>query len=102
MQNWAMEVNLAIRKNWTLSKESPENICSLATTIRLRLLEDGTISELRIAKSSGNADFDEECMNALKLTDRVPPVPPSLAGRVSKIAITFAGKDLASCGPTSR
>jgi TonB family protein len=100
MQNWAMEVHSAIRKNWALSKElSPDNMCNLATTVRVRLLEDGTISEPRITKSSGNADFDEGCMNALSLTNRIPPAPMSPAGKVPRgIVLVFAGSDLASCG----
>jgi len=104
MQNWATEVNFAIRKNWTLSKElSPENMCNLAATVRVRLLEDGTISETRIAKSSGNANFDEECMSALNLTSRLPPVPLFPAGKALRgIVIVFAGRNLASCGPASR
>ena len=104
MQNWAMEVRSAIRKNWALSKElSPDNMCNLGTTLRVGLLEDGTISEPRITKSSGNADFDEACMTALGLTNRVPPPPMLPDGKVPKgIVLIFAGRDLASCGPTSR
>ena len=101
MQNWAIGVHSAIRKNWALSKEfSPGDLCNLATTVRVSLLEDGTISDLRIAKGSGDADFDGGCMNALSLTKRVPPPPLSPTGKVPKgIVIVFAGKDLASCGP---
>jgi hypothetical protein len=104
MQNWAIGVYSAIRKNWALSQESPRgDLCNLATTIRVSLLEDGTISDQRIAKGSGDADFDGGCMNALSLTKRVPSPPLSSTGKVPKrIVITFHGKDLASCGPTNR
>jgi TonB family protein len=106
MNTWATAVFDAIRGNWSLAKDFPvRDIRNFRTTIRLRVLEDGSISEPRITKASGDADFDESCMKALALTRKVSPPPASMVARVQRglgIALVFDGASLASCGLTCR
>ena len=38
---------------------------------------DGTLSDVKLTKSSGNSFVDDACVDAAKLTRKVPPPPPS-------------------------
>jgi TonB family protein len=41
---------------------------------------DGTISGVRLTKPSGNSFVDDACVDAAKLTGKVPPPPASVHG----------------------
>jgi TonB family protein len=48
--------------------------------ITFRIAPDGTIGDVKLAKSSTNNFVDDACVNAAKLTGKVPPPPPTMHG----------------------
>jgi protein TonB len=48
--------------------------------ITFRIGPDGAISDVKLAKSSTNSFVDDACVDAAKLTGKVPPPPPSRHG----------------------
>jgi TonB family protein len=48
--------------------------------IAFRIGPDGTISDVKLAKSSANSFVDDACVDAAKLTGKVPPPPPTMHG----------------------
>lgn len=48
--------------------------------ITLRIAPDGTIGEVKLVKSSTNSFVDDACVDAAKLTGKVPPPPPTMHG----------------------
>ena len=48
--------------------------------ITFRIAPDGTISDVKLAKSSTNSFVDDACVDAAKLTGKVPPPPPTMHG----------------------
>ncbi len=48
--------------------------------IRFRIGTDGTLSDIKLSKSSGNSFVDDSCVQAAQLTRKVGPPPPSLHG----------------------
>jgi protein TonB len=48
--------------------------------ITFRISPDGTISDVKLAKSSTNSFVDDACVDAAKLTGKVPPPPPTMHG----------------------
>jgi len=48
--------------------------------ITLRIAPDGTIGDVKLVKSSTNSFVDDACVDAAKLTGKVPPPPPTMHG----------------------
>ena len=48
--------------------------------ITFRIAPDGAISDVKLAKSSTNSFVDDACVDAAKLTGKVPPPPPTMHG----------------------
>jgi TonB family protein len=48
--------------------------------ITFRIAPDGTIGDVELAKSSTNSFVDDACVDAAKLTGKVPPPPPTMHG----------------------
>ena len=48
--------------------------------ITFRIAPDGAISDVKLAKSSTNSFVDDACVDASKLTGKVPPPPPTMHG----------------------
>jgi TonB family protein len=44
--------------------------------IRFRIAADGTLSDIKLMKTSGNPLVDDACVSAAQLTRKVPPRPP--------------------------
>jgi TonB family protein len=44
--------------------------------IRFRIGADGTLSDIKLTKTSGNPLVDDACVSAAQLTRKVPPPPP--------------------------
>ena len=44
--------------------------------VRFRIASDGTLSDIKLTKTSGNPLVDDACVSAAQLTRRVPPPPP--------------------------
>lgn len=48
--------------------------------IVFHIAADGTLTGIKMVKSSGNNFVDDACIDAAKLTAKVPPPPPSVHG----------------------
>jgi TonB family protein len=48
--------------------------------ILFHIQADGTLVDIRLTKSSGNNFVDDSCVDAAKLTGKVPPPPPGTRG----------------------
>ncbi|HEY4184906.1 MAG TPA: TonB family protein [Polyangia bacterium] len=63
----------------------PEQI-STPPEIRFRFSDDGTISDVKLTKSSGNPLIDDACIDAAKLARKVPPPPSTFHKRGISVA----------------
>ncbi len=59
-----------IRRYWQDS-----NINVLRTVVYFRIEKDGTVSKLKISKSSKNDVFDKNALRAIELASPFPPLP---------------------------
>ena len=57
-----------------------DQINSNPPEISFHIKPDGTIADVRLTKPSGNSFVDDACMDAAKLTGKVPPPPPGTRG----------------------
>ncbi len=48
--------------------------------IVFHIAPDGTLTGIKLTKSSGNSFVDDACVDAAKLTAKVPPPPPTVRG----------------------
>jgi TonB family protein len=62
----------------------------LAADIEFLVAADGTLTHVRVSRSSGNADFDQSCVQAFQQVGSVGPKPD---GKSSTWVLTFRMKD---------
>ena len=71
--------------------EKPPGLSDLLTAdVAFLLAADGTISRVRVERSSGNAEFDASCIEAFR---RVGSIGPTPSGKSDTFVITFKMKD---------
>lgn len=95
---YATAIYNAVRRNWVTPTGlvTDAELATLSATIKVRIADDGTLSDPVLSKSSGNQYFDDSCIQAVKSTGRVPPPPENLRGTYKRgVNFKFAGKDLA-------
>jgi TonB family protein len=51
--------------------------------IRFRIGSDGTLSDIKMTKSSGTAQVDDACVSSAQQTRKVPPPPGGRARNLS-------------------
>jgi TonB family protein len=94
---YATAIFEAVRSHWNPPSGlvSDAEINRLTSTVRIRVGEDGSISDSKLLKSSGNSFYDDSCIAAIQATHKVPP-PPADVRRIAArgYALDFAGKDL--------
>ena len=75
------EIKGLLTQNYNLpAGMAPEQI-STPPEIRFHLGDDGTLSDVKLMKSSGNPLVDDACVDAAKQTRRVPPPPSNFKKR---------------------
>lgn len=73
-----------ILRNWE-SRQS-----SLGTTVMLfKVQRDGTITDVAVERSSGNPTLDFIATRALRLTQKIPPLPPEYTNPSLTVHLTF-------------
>lgn len=75
-----------LKQNYNLpAGMAPESV-STPPEIRFRFSDDGTISDVKLTKSSGNPLVDDACVDAAKLAHKVPPPPSTFKKRGISVA----------------
>jgi TonB family protein len=94
---YATAIYNAIRNNWSVPTGlSLGDVLNFETAIQVRISEDGTILEPKLRRSSGNALFDDSCLQAVQATRHVPPPPASQRAKYRRgLGLVFEGKSLA-------
>jgi TonB family protein len=94
---YATAVHEAISRNWSVPAGlSVGEVSNYQTEIRVSIAPDGELVNPSIVHSSGNALFDDACMQAIQTTHRVPPPPAPVRARFRRgVALAFMGKELA-------
>jgi colicin import membrane protein len=87
MEGYFARLVAALRQNL----EKPPGLSDLLNAdVAFYLAADGTISRVRIARSSGNAAFDAACIEAFR---RVGSIGPTPSGKSDDYVVTFRMKD---------
>ena len=64
-----------LRANYNFPAGLTPNQIPVLPEITFRIAPDGTVSDVKLAKSSTNSFVDDACVDAAKLTGKVPPPP---------------------------
>jgi len=59
------------------------------TKVEFTVLRDGTITNIRIIKSSGNVQLDEFAVRSLQVTRTLGPLPDTVKRNYVKLSVTF-------------
>ncbi|HEX3902806.1 MAG TPA: TonB family protein [Polyangia bacterium] len=69
-----------LRANYNLPAGLTPDQVPIPPEITFHIAPDGTIGDVKLAKSSANSFVDDACVDAAKLTGKVPPPPPTRHG----------------------
>lgn len=58
-------------------------------TVMFVIERDGTLSEIKVEKGSGDRTYDRACLRAVQVTERLPPLPPEFTAPRLKIHLEF-------------
>lgn len=61
----------------------------LTTEVTLRVLRDGTITQRKMTRASGNKLMDDSVMKAVEAVPKLRPLPPGFGGSSKDIVIEF-------------
>ncbi|NDV28458.1 cell envelope integrity protein TolA [Desulfovibrio sp. JC010] len=89
VQVYASIVKEAVRKNWRYPVFGQKQ--NLMARVQIQLKSNGEISDIKLLDSSGNVDFDDSVMTALRDTE-VLPEPPGTSIRT--LVVNFNLHDL--------
>ncbi len=73
VQVYASIVKETVRKNWRYPVFGQKN--NLVAKVQIELKSSGEISNIKLLESSGNVDFDDSVMTALRDTEVLPKPP---------------------------
>jgi TonB family protein len=79
------ELQRRVKRNWI----PPEQGNSRRSVLRFSISRNGEISNLRVGKSSGNADSDAAAMDAVRRAAPFRSLPAGYKGRTIDIQFTF-------------
>ncbi|MEO0085170.1 MAG: TonB family protein [candidate division WOR-3 bacterium] len=76
-----------IAQNW----EDPYSAqtATWKATVMFVIERDGTLSEIKVEKSSGDRTYDLACLRAVQVTEKLPPLPPEFTAPRLKIHLEF-------------
>jgi len=82
---WARQVHIRVRNNWIIPMAAHLGFKG-KVSIDFEVLRDGTIKNIIISSQSGIMSFDQAALNALAMSNPLPPLPeiypkPILRGR---------------------
>jgi TonB family protein len=79
-----------IQDNW-LNPYEGQALTRTATVV-FTIEKDGTVKEVKVEKSSGDAAYDAAAARALLVLDKLPPLPPEFTGPRLKLHLEFEHK----------
>jgi TonB family protein len=80
----------AINSNW-LNPYAGQAITRTATVMFI-IARDGTIRDVKVEKPSGDRAYDLACERAVKVTEKLPPLPSEFTGPQLKLHLEFEQK----------
>lgn len=87
VDEYMVQMATEIQRRWV---PSPGARRGLQTVLRIALLPGGEVQEVVVAKSSGDAGFDNSAENAVRLAGRLPvPADPELFREFRRFTFTF-------------
>ena len=76
----------ALLQNYNLPAGMNADQIPTPPMVRFRIGPDGTMSDIKLTKTSGNPLVDDACVSAAQLTRKVPPPPPGSKVRGLNVA----------------
>ena len=86
--SYVAEVKGLLQQNYALPAGIAPDQIPTPPEIRFTIGVDGSLSGVKLVKTSGNAFVDDACVNAAKLTAKVPAPPPTFRNRGIRVACT--------------
>ncbi len=92
MQAYITQLWTAIKGHWTIpALHAPKG--STSATVVVKLAANGSVTDLSFEERSGNNQFDEAAIRAIKKASPLPPLPEWAKGGI-EIGIRFHSSDL--------
>jgi TonB family protein len=83
-----------IRGAWAWAGGKP----NLVVKVRFRILDDGSIADLRVTEPSGDASYDASVTRAVRAVSPLAPPPAAYRNDFADVELTFQPSDLQAPG----
>jgi len=92
-REYASIVKAKVLEEWTIPENLFKEMVDLETIIVVIIGKDGKIRKYSYDKESGNPQYDELAMRALKKAEPLPPIPKELNEDTIEIGFRFTAED---------
>jgi TonB family protein len=82
-------VEAKIKKEWTMPGDLPKGGRNLETIIIIVIDRNGKIQKSSIEKKSGNSQYDQSAMRAIKKAEPLPAIPKEFSDETVEVGIRF-------------
>jgi colicin import membrane protein len=82
-----------IKEEWKIPENLFKEMVDLETIIIVIISKDGRIQKYSYDKRSGNPQYDEVAMRAIKKAEPLPPIPKELNEDTMEIGLRFTPED---------
>ncbi len=79
LQIYQAEVSLIMKNNWVFSEKLAGETQGLETRLVIKILPDGSITDIWFEKRSGNEYLDDSAYKTIMKSNPLPPLPPGLS-----------------------
>jgi TonB family protein len=80
----------AVKERWSNAISRP----GMLAFVVCRIARDGTISNVRLSRTSGNPIYDQTAVTAVELVGQFPPPPPAHADKFAEFEFKFHGEEM--------
>jgi TolA protein len=87
---YLQRVRNAVQERWASAISRP----GLVAAVRFHIAPDGTVSDVRLEQSSGNAVYDQTALAAVQRVGKLPPPPPAYVNDFRVFQVNFRGSEV--------
>ena len=91
---YLQRVRNAVQERWASAISQP----GLVAAVRFQIAPDGTVSDVRLEQSSGNAVYDQTAVAAVQRVGRLPPPPAAYVNDFRDFQVNFRGSEIGGMG----
>ena len=93
MRNYYDRLYAHIKASWVLPENIGEMSQKFKTVVVIKIAPSGVIEESSIEKGSGNDNYDQAALQAVRKASPLPPLPAEMGAKPLEVGINFINNE---------